>query len=216
MLGHYPKRIKVIHLSENHRQGGAKNAGLDIAVGEFIGFIDSDDWIAPDMYVKLIERAEDTGADIVGCNYSLTDHHGMEVGEIIQCNDDEQTGELDEKKRRSLILKGGSLVVKIYKRNLFEEPRIRFPEHIFYEDNAISAAIMIRAKHFEFVNEPLYYYLQYSNSTVHTISQERCEDRLEAMRVMLKLAIEDGSFDRYRKEYEYRFINLFYVNGYRA
>lgn len=73
----YPQKVRVITYSENRRQGGAKNEGLKAAVGEWIGFIDSDDWIAPDFYGKLLAKAEETGADMVGCDYSLvTDRCG--------------------------------------------------------------------------------------------------------------------------------------------
>ena len=71
----YPGKFKAVHAEVNKRQGGAKNIGLSLAKGEWIGFIDSDDWILPTMYEKLIGRAEETGADMVGCDYCLTDEH---------------------------------------------------------------------------------------------------------------------------------------------
>ena len=60
----YPEKFIVIASPENRKQGGAKNLGLTKAQGDFIGFIDSDDWVTPDYYEKLIARAEETGADI--------------------------------------------------------------------------------------------------------------------------------------------------------
>ena len=65
-------RIRVIH----QRNGGlsaARNAGLDIARGEWIGFLDSDDFILPDMYEKLMNAAEKARADIAVCNYMRVD-----------------------------------------------------------------------------------------------------------------------------------------------
>ena len=59
----YPDKFKIINSSENIRQGGARNLGIKAAVGEWIGFIDSDDWITTDCYEKLIKRGEETGAD---------------------------------------------------------------------------------------------------------------------------------------------------------
>ena len=112
----FPDKVKVIESSENGRQGTAKNKGIRAATGEWIGFIDSDDWIAPDMYEKLIKRAEETGADVVGCDYSLVNTHTFEIGEVVPNSRDAQVGVLDTEKRKSLVLDGGSLCVKIYKR----------------------------------------------------------------------------------------------------
>ena len=88
----------------------------------------------------------------------------------------------------------------------------RFPEGIFYEDNAIGNSWMLRAKHFEYIEEPLYYYYQHDVSTVHTINEKRCLDRMEAGRIMLKEAKQYGYLEKYRAELEFSFAVLFYVN----
>lgn len=208
----YPEKFKVIASPVNKKQGGAKNLGLSCAKGEWIGFIDSDDWITPDFYEKLLKRAEETGADMVGCDYQLTHEHSMKPGQPVSNNKQEQTGVLNTEKYRSLILDGGSLVVKIYRRHIILDYPNRFPEHIFYEDNAISNSWMLRAKHFEYVQEPLYYYYQHDTSTVHTITKKRCEDRMEAARVMVREAEEFGFLKEYYEEIESSFTTLFYVN----
>lgn len=208
----FPDKFRALHLAENLHQGGAKNAGLKMAQGDWIGFIDSDDWITPDMYERLIKKAEETGADLVGCDYCLTSEHSMKVGQVVPNNKKSQTGVLDDGKRRSLILDGGSLVVKIFRRSMILEYELWFPEHIFYEDNALGNSYLILAKHFEYIEEPLYYYYQHESSTVHTISEKRCEDRCEAGRLMLKEAERHDFLDRYRPELEYGFALLFYVN----
>ena len=111
----YPGKVKVIESEENGRQGTAKNKGIKAATGEWIGFIDSDDWIAPDMYEKLIKRAEETGADMVGCDCSLVNSHTFEIGKVVPNSRDNQVGLLDTEKRKSLVLDGGSLCMKIYR-----------------------------------------------------------------------------------------------------
>ena len=110
----YPERCKVIHYEKNKRQGGAKNEGLKIASGEWIGFLDSDDWVSPDFYERLIKKAEETKADVVGCDYSLVSEHTMEVGKIVQNNTDDQTGICDEAQHRKLVMRPGSMVNKIW------------------------------------------------------------------------------------------------------
>ena len=71
----YPDKVKVVASPNNRRQGGAKNLGLRAATGEWLGFVDSDDWISHDYYEKLFAKAEETGADIVGCYYSIKYEH---------------------------------------------------------------------------------------------------------------------------------------------
>lgn len=209
----YPGRFVIVPLAENHRQGGAKNAGLDIAKGRFVGFVDSDDFVDPDMFARLLERAEETGADMVGCDYGITHEHSFVPGTACNNNKQSQTGILDEEKYRSLILDPGSLVIKIYRRELFENPALRFPEHMFYEDNAVATPLMLRAKRFEYIPEPLYYYYQHNASTVHVVTEERCRNRMDAMkRMLMELRKTPELLQKYHKEIEFRFTNLFYQN----
>ncbi len=208
----YPDRFRAVHSDVNQKQGGAKNIGMDLAKGEWIGFIDSDDWVTEDFYERLIGRGEETGADMVGCDYHLTSEHSMEIGRIVHNNKPQQTGVLDEEKYRSLILDSGSLVVKVYRREIVIDHPSRFPTGIFYEDNALANSWMLRARHFEYIEEPLYYYYQHEDSTVHTITVKRCEDRMEAGRIMLREAREYGYLEQYRPELEFGFATLFYVN----
>lgn len=208
----YGDRFRVINLPENRKQGGAKNAGLDAACGEYVGFVDSDDWIKADMYEKMLKKVGETGADVVGCDYCITHEQNFTIGKIVHNSREEQVGDVSDEKFRSFILDPGSLVVKIYKRQLFEQPKLRFPEKIFFEDNAITVELFSRVKHFEYIKEPLYYYYQHNASTVHVITEERCTNRLESMRIMLAGAKERGVLEKFHDEIEFRFTNLFYQN----
>lgn len=208
----YPGKVKVLTYAVNRRQGGAKNQGLRAATGDWIGFIDSDDWVTPDFYERLIHKGEESGADMVGCDYHLTDEHSMKIGQVVHNNKREQTGILNEEKYRSLLVDSGSLVVKVYRRGIVIDHPGRFPEGIFYEDNALANSWMLRATHFEYIEEPLYYYYQHDTSTVHTITQTRCEDRMEAGRLMLREAEQYGYLEQYRPEIEFNFTVLFYLN----
>lgn len=208
----YPERLVVHSLKENHRQGGAKNAGLALSRGEFIGFVDSDDWVTADCFERLLKRAEEEGADVVACDFCYVYEHTMKPTERVACNLPEQVGELTHEKRVSLFLHPGALVTKIYRRELFFDEPFAFPEHMFFEDNATGVELLRRAKHFAYIPEPMYFYLQHSASTVHVISMERSRDRLEAMRIMYRYALDNGYLEEFHKELEYKFTNLFYQN----
>ncbi len=208
----YPDVVHVYQTPQNLHQGGAKNIGLSHAKGDWIAFIDADDWVVPDYFERLLNKAKETGADCVGTDYSMTPEHSMKVGQIVHNNKPMQTGVLDDAKYRSLMIDFGSLCVKIYKREIILDCPSRFPEGIFYEDNALAKTWISRMKHFEYIEEPLYYYYQHEDSTVHTVTKARLTDRITSGRIMLKEAKTYGYFDKFRPELEYSFTVLFYKN----
>lgn len=209
--GKYPEKVRVLAHEVNRRQGGAKNTGLRAATGQWVGFIDSDDWVAPDYYEKLLGRAQETGADMVGCDYSLVDSHTFEVGRVVQNNSAQQTGVLDRERHGKLIMRSGSMVIKIYKRRIIEENHLDFPEGIFYEDNCAGPVWSLYFTHFERVEEPLYYYYQHQTSTVHHVSEEKCRDRMKAAQLMLRQCRDRGFLEQYYPEIQYRFTELYYA-----
>lgn len=208
----YPERLVIDSLEKNCRQGGAKNKGLTLCKGEYIGFVDSDDWVTQDCFEKLLAKAEDTGADVVACDFCYVYEHTMTPTQRVACNLEEQVGELNHERKVSLFLHPGALVTKIYRRELFFEEPFAFPENMFFEDNATGIELLRRAKHFEYIPEPMYFYLQHNASTVHVITKDRLEDRLEAMRIMYRYAVEKGYLEEYKEVIEYKFTNLFYQN----
>lgn len=207
-----PGKVQVIASSVNHHQGGARNLGIKAATGKYLGFMDGDDWAAPDMFEKLISKAEETGADVVGCDYNIVHTHTMEVGKIIPMNTAEQTGILTEEKKRLLILRPGSMVVKIYRREIIVDNGLWFPEDIFYEDNCMAPLWMLHCTHFERVDEPLYYYYQHDASTVHHISLQKCRDRMTAMDLLLEKSRQYGFYETYLPELNFKYAELFFVN----
>lgn len=208
----YPWKFKAIQSFENRRQGGARNMGLEIAQGRWIGFVDSDDWVAHNMYEKLLKKAEETGADVVGCCYNLTSTQSMEIGKVVPNNSIDQTGELTLEKYRLLVMNPGSMVIKIYDKSVIDACHLRFPEKTFYEDNCAAPNWMLHFSHFELVDEPLYYYYQHEESTVHSIDMGKLEDRLLMGKRMIEEARKGGYFKLYRREFEFAFSKLYYMN----
>lgn len=207
----YPDRMKVVRYEVNKRQGGAKNEGLKVARGEWIGFIDSDDWVTPDFYEKLLKKAEETGADLVGCDYNLVHEHTMQVGRVVQNNSMDQTGVLDAERHKKLLMRPGSMVIKIYRHSVIRENELCFPEGIFYEDNCAGPLWSLYFTHYEKVEEPMYYYYQHQASTVHYITEAKCRDRMTAAVLLYDECKRRGFLREYPEEIEYRFTELYYA-----
>jgi glycosyltransferase involved in cell wall biosynthesis len=208
----FPGKVKVLRHEKNKRQGGAKNTGLAAASGEWIGFVDSDDWVTPDYYEKLLTKAMDTGADMVGCDYNLVSEHTFKVGEVVANNSQSQTGCLDEEKHKALMMRPGSMVIKVYKADVIRENHLDFPEGIFYEDNCAGSVWSYYFKHYEKLDEPMYYYYQHNVSTVHRITTEKCMDRMAAAICLYEESTKRGFMEQYLAELEYRFAELYYIN----
>lgn len=211
----HPVRFAAVRHEQNRRQGAAKNTGLARARGEWISFIDADDWVAPSYYEELVGLAEREGADCAGCDYSLVTEHTFAVGQIDKNSTRGQAGDRTPESLKERVLAPGSLAVKVFRKKLLTEaaPDGRlFPEGMFYEDNAVGSYLMARVSRYAYLEKPLYYYYQHDVSTVHTVTAERLLDRMKAGRMMLDYANRDGTLGTCRDEIEYLFTRLFYVN----
>ena len=201
----YPDKFSYIDSPVNLRQGGAKNLGIKAAQGKYIAFIDSDDWVDLDMYRLLYEKGIETNSDIVDADYYFATHDKLVFN---LSNSADQIGVLDNIKRKSLILSNGRMVTKIYRKTIFFENNIRFPEHTFYEDNEIGKLPLMYANKLEKVNKPLYYYFMRENSTSHTIAHY--PDRFQTSINMLLHLKERGFYNVYKEEIDICFLILYY------
>lgn len=208
----YPGRVKVVASPENRKQGGARNLGLQAAQGRYIGFMDSDDWVVPDLYERMVALAESTGADVVGTDMCRIYEHTMVPSQREECNSLSQTGVFDHEKRKDFLLHPGPLGTKIYAREIFFGKELRFPEHMYYEDNATFLEIGMRIRHFEHIPEANVFYYQHSGSTTTVIDMKKMQDRMEAMRIMMKYARENGALEEFHDVVEFHFSTLFYRN----
>lgn len=160
-------RIIVIH-KENGGLSSARNAGLDIATGEYIVFIDSDDMMHPCMIEILYRNISKYGADIAICSYKEVDDNkkSSEIKEICANNSREKmyTGRECVEELYAAKLGIDMVVVwnKLYKSQLFK--KLRFPEGKIHEDEYVNYQIMYPLEKCIYTNLKLYYYRQRLNS----------------------------------------------------
>ena len=214
----FPENIMVITYEENIRQGGARNIGLQYATGEYIGFVDADDWIEDTMYQELYEKMCLGKYDVVWCKF-IREHFEGEIKITSQKRQDKEY----EFEARNGIYYGqvkdcgncgeyGSICTGIYKRNMIENNDIYFPEGLAYEDNYWGSILKMYTKKIYIIDKILYHY--YINS-VSTVTGKNAEHHLHRLNIEL-MKVEElktkGALEVYYHEIEWEFIQNFYLN----
>ena len=152
-------RVRVIHKG-NSCAGVARNAGLDVAKGELIGTVDSDDFIRPDMYEKLYALMVENDADISVGEFERID----EAGNIIPMTGNRMPPEVlsNEQAIERLLFSGNGtyelLWNKLYKAEIFKN--IRFPEGNRHDDSATAHRILWTSRRTVITDTPFYMYRQ--------------------------------------------------------
>jgi len=153
-------RIKVIHKA-NGGVAAARNSGLNIAKGDYIGFIDSDDWIEPNMYECLLNDILQNECDISMCEFFVE----RKKSKIWHIPVNKKIAEADEIIKLSFLNTNFYAPwSKLYSKKIFLE--LRYPENGIAEDMFLFFPIVIKSKKVSFVNVPLYHYIFREDSII--------------------------------------------------
>ena len=169
-------RITVIH-QKNQGLSQARNNGIDKAHGDYISFIDSDDYIAPDMYETLYSLMRHTDSDISMCNYQMVTESGKEIAPdyiyqepaIATYTKEQAFTELLIDKKIQNYAWG-----KLYRYKMFDG--VRYPVGKKYEDVATTFQALEHCSRLVKTREQLYYYVMRSGSIVNTIDESNTLD----------------------------------------
>ncbi len=170
-------RIKVIH-KKNEGAGKARNVALDMAQGEWIGFIDSDDYISSDFYTTL-SCYMTNDVDVVECEHlettqdsALADIENKDIIADVYTTEQAMIEHIRDTRFRQLIWN------KLYRQSVIGD--VRFPEHTKIDDEFWMYRVLGNARRLVHVNKVMYAYRQQEDSITHVITAEKRLQALEA------------------------------------
>ena len=197
-------RIRVFH-KQNGGVTSARNKGLDNAKGNWIIYIDGDDWIEPTYVEELYNEAINNEADIAICAFRFVYEDGSSVIEHPTIWDDNKQASLNRYIASIWTTACGS----IQKSSLYKDNGVQSPKDLtFCEDFHLIVRLCYFADKVVSIDKPLYNYRQQPSSILHSTSFEKLQrDELTAYTEILEFFRNQGVFEIYQKSISWRIIN---------
>ncbi|MDR1240775.1 MAG: glycosyltransferase [Oscillospiraceae bacterium] len=189
----------IVLNQKNKGLSQARNAGLKVSSGDYVAFLDSDDFLEPDYLKKLYSTALKNSADIVCCNfYFYYPRVKMRIFCPLTTIPGVYSGEHALKKIISCIGTFTFAWNKLFKRELFTKYKIEFYD-MYFEDIATSPQLFFYAKRVVFVTDVLYNYVMRNNSILHTMNAKKINDFVKTIGVVRNFCEKKGIYKKCRR-----------------
>lgn len=190
----YPTKIKYLE-KKNGGLSSARNLGLDYATGEYIAFLDSDDYVEKNMYEEMYKLAKKENSDMVECDFIWEWEYGKKVF------DKRKEYQYPDKDKRQIMKKPRVVVWnKIYKREIIN--KTRFSEGLIYEDLEFFYKIVPYLKKISYINKYFVHYIQRKDSISNT-QTEKINDIFKILDNIFTYYKENNLYNKYKKELKY-------------
>ncbi len=197
------KNIIVIN-QKNSGQGAARNKALKKAKGEFIFFLDIDDYVEKDIFYKMYNYAKKNNYDYVYCDYY--EHYENYDKLIINKHSSDV--------RKDVVLANFAPWGKLISHKLIKDNNFEFCEGKIYEDIAVIPHLATKACNPGYFNKPMYFYNMTNTSTTRTKEyKEKYEDIIYVSDYMYNLFKNDNLIDKYYDELEYIYLDSILKSG---
>jgi len=190
ILKSYGNKIVLINNKKNLGPAGSRNKGLDKAQGDYISFVDADDYISPHMYEIMVPYMNDE-VDLVACSRYNVTAKGKKA--IINENTDTDAKAFNQTSNYN--------VDKLFKRSIIEKYHLRLPEKYSYaEDFAFNIRYKYYANKMTILKEPLYYYQTDMEGSITNSYGNNLFDIIKVLEEMLDFFKKENAFEKYENE----------------
>lgn len=213
----YPENILLVDCEKNGKLGRARNIGLNYASGDYIAFLDADDWMEPDSYERLYGLMREYQCEVVAFQFVRDDgvHDVWEQQNRRDREDFYLDFSEDEERRKLLVtaLMDNGCTDKMYTREFVEKNCLRFPEGRAYEDIYWGVLTQLHAEHVYFFNEKLYHYYINPDSIVMKKDEGYHMDIFYTTKKMWEECGRRGALEKFPREMELNFLIYYYLGG---
>lgn len=204
------ENFKII-TQENAGQSAARKTGFDVATGDYIAFLDADDWVEIDFYEKLYKKAQEGNYDMVFSNTVVYKNEKFKNRNFISNQTYKNFKELNLYKKYSKIIDISVLWNRLYKRDLFKNEINYFPNIKKFEDNYFNFAIILSKPSIGYCLDSNIYYRIRENSVMTSIqSIDDCFEYLKANINEIENAVNIYNFsDEKEKDIYFRIADVY-------
>ena len=194
----FPERLRVL-TTPNGGLGHARNTGLEAAQGDYLFFLDSDDTLVPGALAEMLASL-DGSFDVGLFDFVAVDEQGRELS---RTHGAEQSGDFTLADCPRQLFGAPNAVNKLWRRSLFIETGIRFPDRLWFEDLATVPRLYLHAERFRDLGRPWYHYLFRSGSIMNSSNLNRNAEIIPALDMVMDAWRASGRFEDYHAELEY-------------